>query len=127
MDMSNTPDPQSTETDATRIADRQSLFILGKLHFVAAGSHDVKVRNLSATGMMVDGTVIGQIGEMVEIELRNIGRLPAKVVWVAERRMGLALTHPIDPTQATAPKPELANFERFTFQSDARRSGIKTG
>ena len=57
----------------TRQVDRDSLFLLAQLRL--AGSEEqyrVKVRNLSAGGMMAEGALTVSRGQLVQVELRNI-------------------------------------------------------
>lgn len=85
----------------TRDVERDSVFLLTHLTCErgrAIGS--VKVRNLSAGGMMVEGDVRAERGERITAELRNIGFVAGMVVWVQGRRMGIAFDEPVDPKQA---------------------------
>lgn len=85
----------------TRNLRRDSLYLMAE---VAAGSSEcaapVKIRNLSAGGMMAEGELRVSEGEQVAVELRNIGSVDGKVVWIDGRRFGVAFTGTIDPLQA---------------------------
>lgn len=85
----------------TRAADRDSLFLMADLVF-ADGRPDarVKVRNLSAGGMMVEGDMPVKRGTRLAVELRNIGPVAGVVVWVRSHRFGIAFEKEIDPMQA---------------------------
>ncbi len=39
-------------------------------------------------------------GEVVEINLKNLGWITGKVAWVAESRCGIAFDYPVDPRAA---------------------------
>ena len=87
----------------TRQVDRDSLFLLAQLR--VDGRDDVshvKVRNLSAGGMMAEGEVKVIRGALVEVELRNIGWVEGTVAWKQENRFGIAFVDEIDPKQARA-------------------------
>jgi len=88
----------------TRTVDRDSLFLLAQLR-VAGDETDyrVKVRNLSAGGMMAEGDVAVTRGSRVHVELRNIGWVEGSVAWKQENRFGIAFADEIDPKMARAP------------------------
>ncbi len=88
----------------TRHVDRDSLFLLAQLRIDGASEvYRVKVRNLSAGGMMAEGDVLVLRGMLVHIELRNIGWVEGTVAWRQESRFGIAFVTEIDPKQARAP------------------------
>ncbi len=90
--------------EAKRIADRDSLLMLATLRFPASNEEgDVRIRNLSAGGLMAEAPVRVARGEKVEIKLRNLGWLSGKVAWVAEGRIGISFDHPINPLDARKP------------------------
>lgn len=83
---------------------RDSLFLLARLTLKDGSAvHEVRVRNLSAGGMMAeyDGRVA--IGDPVTAELRGLGEVTGRVAWAAEGRVGIALDEPIDPKKARKP------------------------
>jgi len=65
--------------------------------------HEVRVRNLSRTGLMVELGHMTDPGTRVSLEMRGVGHVTGRVAWFAEGRMGVALDHPIDPAQARRP------------------------
>lgn len=90
----------------TRQVNRDSLFLLANVRL--AGSRDayrVKVRNLSAGGMMAEGEVRVTRGALIEVELRNVGWVQGSVAWKQENRFGIAFIDEIDPRQVRAPTP----------------------
>ena len=53
---------------------RDSLFVMAELRVDGLpGEHRVRVRNLSAGGLMAEGPLTVQRGQMVTIKLRNLG------------------------------------------------------
>jgi len=88
----------------TRHVDRDSLFLLAQLRLEGADEvYRVKVRNLSAGGMMADGDVLVQRGMLVHVDLRNIGWVEGTVAWRQENRFGIAFVDEIDPKRAREP------------------------
>lgn len=87
-----------------RQLDRDSLFLQAGLHFIdGEDCGQVRVRNLSAGGLMAEAPINAKRGDKVEIELRNIGTVGGYVAWVAQGRFGIAFDHPIDPKLARRP------------------------
>ena len=85
----------------TRDVERDSLFLVTDL--VREDGEDpvsVRVRNLSAGGMMVEGDFQIKRGTRVAAELRNVGPVAGTVVWVIGRRLGVAFDEQIDPKLA---------------------------
>ena len=69
----------------------------------AAESVQVRVRNLSAGGLMAE--YVGPIatGDRIEIEVRGIGWVPGEVAWSTNGRIGIAFDREIDPLRARKP------------------------
>lgn len=83
---------------------RDSLFVLADLRVAGVdGEFRIKVRNLSAGGMMGEGPARVARGALVEVNLRNIGWTEGSVAWVQEDRFGIAFRDEIDPKIARAP------------------------
>lgn len=88
----------------TRQVNRDSLFLLAQVRVDGLDQlHRVKVRNLSAGGMMAEGEVEVGRGAPVEVELRNIGWVKGTVAWRQDNRFGIAFVDEIDPKQAREP------------------------
>jgi len=102
----------------TRQVERDSLLLLAQLR-VDGGDKEyrVKVRNLSAGGMMAEGDAPVSRGSLISIELRNVGWVDGSVAWKQDDRFGIAFVEEIDPKLARAPvaagAPDLA-APRFT-------------
>jgi len=87
--------------DEQRRAPRDSLFLLASLRIEDEESqHRVKIRNLSSTGLMAEGSVQVRPGQAVALDIRNIGWVNGKVAWVLAERFGVMLESEIDPRQA---------------------------
>ena len=88
----------------TRQKERDSLLLMAALRVGGNGhGYPIKVRNLSAGGMMAEGDAPIDRGSPVTVELRNIGAVEGSVAWVQERRFGIAFADAIDPKLARAP------------------------
>ena len=104
----------------TRQVNRDSLFLLAQLR--VDGQQEVgrvKVRNLSAGGMMAEGEARVSRGSMVAVELRNIGWVEGSVAWKQDNRFGIAFVDEIDPAVVRAPSAstgaagyEIPNYTR---------------
>lgn len=88
----------------TRQVDRDSLFLMAEVRVDGqAAAHRVKVRNLSARGMMAESDLRVARGSLVTVELRNIGEIEGSVAWTQDNRFGIAFVEEIDPKLARAP------------------------
>ena len=82
---------------------RDSLFLMADLRLDGVdGEHRIKVRNLSAGGMMGEGRVRVERGMIVHVSIRNIGWVQGAIAWVQEDRFGIAFHDEIDPKLARA-------------------------
>ncbi|MEE9432715.1 MAG: PilZ domain-containing protein [Sphingorhabdus sp.] len=95
---------ENADSAAKRDADRDSLFLKAILRFPASKEEgEVRIRNLSAGGLMAEAPVQVTRGEKVELKLRNIGWVSGTVAWITEGRIGIAFEQPIDPKTARKP------------------------
>ena len=88
----------------TRQIERDSLLLLADV-LVDGGDtgQRVKVRNLSAGGMMAEGEVRVGRGALVTVVLRNVGEVQGSVAWIQDNRFGIVFAEEIDPKLARAP------------------------
>ncbi|MDG5748269.1 PilZ domain-containing protein [Qipengyuania sp. XHP0207] len=92
---------QSVET---RNVARDSLFLFAELHFEGRPEPvRVKVRNLSAGGMLAEAEVATERGARLVIKLRNIEDVKGAVAWVQGPRFGIAFDTQVDPRVVRAP------------------------
>ncbi len=97
-----------------RQVGRDSLFVLAELRIDGVESEQrIRVRNLSAGGLMADGAERIQRGQMVWVNLRNLGWTEGAVAWVQDNRCGIAFREEIDPRLARAPVSEGTSTPRF--------------
>lgn len=88
----------------TRQVNRDSLFLLAQLKVAGQDqAHRVKVRNLSAGGMMAEGDVRVTRGSLVSVDLRNLGWVEGSVAWKQDNRFGIAFVEEIDPIVVRGP------------------------
>jgi hypothetical protein len=89
---------------AKQSMDRDSLFLKAVLRFPnTKDEHEVRIRNVSAGGLMAEIPTNAPRDEPVEIKLRSIGWVSGHIVWVTDRRVGIAFDHPINPKDARKP------------------------
>ncbi len=95
---------KSDSVAAKRGTNRDSLLLKAILRFPSTkDEREVRIRNLSAGGLMAEVPVRVTRGEPVEINLRSIGWITGHVAWITEGRIGIAFDHPINPKDARKP------------------------
>lgn len=88
----------------TRNISRDSLFLMAEVRLDGEPmQHRVKVRNLSAGGMMADSDMRVTLGARLSVTLRNIGEVEGIVAWVQDGRFGISFAREVDPKLARAP------------------------
>ena len=113
-------DGSQSGAQGQREAVRDSLMLqttlrqAGRLSGVVA-----RVRNLSEGGMMVETAVPFSIGDTLDCELRNIGRVAGRVAWATEGRVGVAFDAPIDPKLARQPVGKGTTTPIYAKSADA--------
>jgi len=87
-----------------RTRSRDSLFLIAQMRLgIEPTSQDVRVRNLSEGGLMLEVAKPLPIGTVVTLQVRGLGEVRGNVAWYAEGRAGVALEMPIDPKKARKP------------------------
>lgn len=98
----------------SRGADRDSLFMQANITVAGqAGPTTIRVRNLSIGGMLAEGHARVAQGLAVTVELRNVGAVPGRVIWVGEGKFGIAFDHQVNPQavrRQVGRKPEAATY-----------------
>ena len=98
------PADGGTRGESQRPRGRDSLFLMARLRFADEIEwRDVRVRNLSAGGLMAECARVADAGTPVMLEVRGIGEVSGKIAWCTEGRIGIALDSPIDPKKARKP------------------------
>ena len=102
----------------TRQVNRDSLFLLAQVRVDGQDEvYRVKVRNLSAGGMMAEGEAKVMRGALVQVELRNVGWVDGSVAWKQDDRFGIAFVDEIDPKIVRGPamaEPQGYNAPSYT-------------
>lgn len=98
-------DSMSSDADHNRQQNRDSLFLIAQFRESAKRRvvSQVRVRNLSAGGLMADYTAPIASGTAVELDVRGIGWIPGRVAWSEAGRIGVAFDHPVEPSLARKP------------------------
>lgn len=87
-----------------RDVPRDSMFLIAKVRVQGKRqAEQVRVRNLSAGGIMAEIGMLVAPGTRVEVELRGIGKITGSVAWSMAGRAGIAFDSPIDPLLARKP------------------------
>lgn len=88
-----------------RNQNRDSLFLVAQFRQSAQRDvvRQVRIRNLSAGGLMAEVSDPIAQGAAVEFDVRGIGWIPGRVAWSVAGRIGVAFDHPIDPVLARKP------------------------
>jgi hypothetical protein len=88
----------------TRHVSRESLLLLANLRVDGQEtSHRVRVRNLSAGGMMAETDAAVARGSRVSVQLPSIGWVDGSVAWRQDNRFGIAFVDTIDPAKVREP------------------------
>jgi len=112
--------------DDNRHLNRDSLFLMADMRVDGdEGEHRIKVRNLSPGGMMGEGRIRVVRGNLVAVNVRNIGWVEGTVAWVQDDRFGVAFIDEIDPKLARAPLATDTHHDDYTRVH--RMLGIQKG
>lgn len=97
-------DEAMTDPVALRGTRRDSMFLKARIEVERLATPvDIVVRNVSAGGLLADSTMTLALGDVVRVELRRVGMVPGRVVWVQPGRFGVAFDVTIDPQQVRQP------------------------
>lgn len=61
------------------------------------------IRNISCTGMLVEGDLVLKEGQIVRFQMRNIGELSGEVMRIEGGRIGIHFHREIDPLAVRRP------------------------
>ncbi|PJI87048.1 PilZ domain-containing protein [Sphingomonas koreensis] len=86
-----------------RSAARDSLLLSAQLRIAGEPEATVRVRNLSAGGLMAEYAQPVDIGSTVQVDVRGVGWVGGRVAWTAEGRIGIAFDREIYPMAARKP------------------------
>ena len=119
--------PDGADELAPREGSRVSLFMLANITFEPSkGFLPVRVRNLSAGGIMVESGRMYAPGHPAICEIKGIGEIPGVVAWASGGRMGIRFDVEVDPNAARM-TPAKADKDESLFHrliSPGRRPGL---
>ncbi len=107
---------QSKESAAAR-PPRHSLIRRGAL-ILAGGAHDVRLRNISAGGAMVECDAAASAGEDARLDLGNGVQIAAVVRWVQDGRIGLSFAQGFDLARLGSAKRNATPLVRPDYLQD---------
>ncbi|NIJ07668.1 hypothetical protein FHS31_001264 [Sphingomonas vulcanisoli] len=118
-------DADEARFESLRADQRDSMLLMATLRRANGTDIAIKVRNLSSGGLMAEVPVSLHREESVEVDLRGIGIVPAKVAWAAGGRAGLAFDHAVDHKLARkpvagGPQPQLVRVSRDMWRPGLR-------
>ena len=93
-----------TFSPAKRKMNRDSLLLKAVLRFSnAQEEHEVRIRNLSAGGLMAEVPNRLSRGDRIDVKIQNIGWVGGHVAWAIDGRIGVAFDKVINPKDARIP------------------------
>ncbi|MEO6313272.1 MAG: PilZ domain-containing protein [Sphingomicrobium sp.] len=101
---------EATDPDEVRRTKRHPLIWKGIVHH----SYEwdvVRLRNISASGALIECSTTFPTGETVYLEVDRIGRLAARVCWSEAGQAGLAFETPFNLQRLSASAPEVTPDE----------------
>ena len=126
MDMAITPD-EDEKVEQHRGKSRESIFLGAVISFGDdPRTHNVRVRNISSGGMMIDLASSQPKGLTVTAEMKGIGQVTGYVAWSTENRAGIAFDRTVDPKLArqTLAAPPSAPVYARPAVDQTRRPGL---
>lgn len=106
---------EGRESIGRRDSGRDSLFLTATIRRrddPEEGLPPVRVRNLSAIGLMAEYKDVVAQGEPVTVTVRGIGAVAGKVAWIRRGRIGIAFDVEVDPLTARKPLSAQARKHR---------------
>jgi len=93
-----------TFSPAKRKMNRDSLLLKAVLRFSnAQEEREVRIRNLSAGGLMAEVPNRLSRGDRIDVKIQNIGWVGGHVAWAIDGRIGVAFDKVINPKDARIP------------------------
>jgi hypothetical protein len=92
--------------DSRRTSARDSMLLSATIRRAQdpdAELKPVRVRNLSAIGLMADYSGVAIPGDAVVVTVRGIGKVSGKVAWLKRGRIGITFDIEVDPLMARKP------------------------
>jgi hypothetical protein len=87
-----------------RTRPRDSLLLSATVQRLGeAEGRTVRVRNLSAIGVMADYDAAITVDEQIVVSIRGLGSVAGRVAWVRKGRIGIMFDNEVDPLKARRP------------------------
>jgi len=102
------PEPEAAPQDATRRGEARHPLIWNGTILWQHDEHKVRLRNISASGVLIDSQVDLPEGVEVMLDLGDCGQYFATVSWSRCGQAGLLFRAPFDLSALAAGKPEVA-------------------
>ena len=104
------------DTDLRR-EKRDSVLMMAQLKVEGADTSErVKIRNLSDSGIQVEGPVLADSGQRAIVTIRQIGDVGGVVTWTKSARIGITFDEPINSgaarTSLVGDMPEAPRYAR---------------
>ena len=109
----------SDDPSSQRSASRDSLMLSAQLRVDGEPEVAVRVRNLSAGGLMAEYPNTVAVGTRVEVDVRGVGWVGGRIAWTAEGRVGIAFDREIDPMAARKPVGNGTHTPRYAKATEA--------
>jgi len=109
----------SDDPSRQRSAARDSLLLSAQLRVEGEAEATVRVRNLSAGGLMAEYAQPVDVGTAVEVDVRGVGWVAGRIAWKAEGRVGIAFDREIDPMAARKPVGNGTHTPRYAKATEA--------
>ena len=104
------PEPEFESDDEHRAAKRHPLIWKGQLHHDYQ-TDDIRVRNISATGAMIETTAKVRVGAEPLLELSETVQMAATVEWAVGDQVGLRFHQPFDMNKLIESRPTVATSD----------------
>lgn len=112
-----------------RASVRESMLLLSSLLRVGDGEErppaSLRIRNLSAGGLMADCDRPLDRGDRVVVTLRGIGEVAGTIVWAHDDRIGVQFDRAIDPRATRKPIARPSQGRTLVMSQDTRRPAVR--
>jgi hypothetical protein len=102
------PEPQASAADASRRGETRHPLIWNGNILWQHDEHTVRLRNISASGVLIDAQIAFPEGVEVMLDLGPCGQYFANVSWARGGQAGLVFKAPFDLSALAAGKPQVA-------------------
>lgn len=104
IETGNSEYDRAAEPRGRRTRQRDSLLLSATVQRPGeAEGRTVRVRNLSAIGVMADYDAAIAVDEPIVANIRGLGSVGGRVAWVRKGRIGITFDNEVDPLKARRP------------------------